>query len=176
MKDDTKKKLRIDRGVAIFCIVLSIVIAIIIPFQTSPKAIPGSRGADMLTGRFFPMIGLCVFLLAAVIMLVSTFIKKDTRDGQDGDDEEKAESHVLSFSFKEALTALVIVIAGFAYAFLMEYSGYLLTTALAMAAISYFVGNKNIWSILAVSLITPIVIYLVFSKVLSVPLPVGFGL
>lgn len=176
MKDDTNKKLRIDRGVAFFCIVLSIVIAIMIPFQTSPKAIPGSRGADMLTGRFFPMIGLCVFLLASVIMLVRTLIKKKTPDTAPDDGEQNAESHAASFSYKEALTVLVIVLSGFAYAFLMEHSGYLLTTAVAMAAISYFVGNKNIWSILAVSLVTPIIIYLVFSKVLSVPLPVGFGL
>jgi putative tricarboxylic transport membrane protein len=59
----------------------------------------------------------------------------------------------------------------FFYALAMKPLGFLLATASTLAAISYLVGNRSALQIGLVSIMSPILLYLVATRLLAVSLP-----
>jgi len=60
-----------------------------------------------------------------------------------------------------------------AYVFIVNYLGFIISTTLVMIPMIMIMGQKKMPKVLALSFISSLVIYLVFSKLLSVPLPKG---
>jgi len=69
------------------------------------------------------------------------------------------------------LTIIIVILYGFAMAF--EPFGYWLSGILVSLTLSLFLGNRNIWTLLILSLGVPSFIYFVFTKLLLVSLPEG---
>ena len=57
------------------------------------------------------------------------------------------------------------------YALTMAPLGFVLSTALTMAAVSWLVGNRSVTQIVALSLAAPIALYLAATRLLAVSLP-----
>ncbi|WP_299484242.1 tripartite tricarboxylate transporter TctB family protein [uncultured Roseibium sp.] len=57
------------------------------------------------------------------------------------------------------------------YALAMAPIGFLISSVLALAMISILVGNRSVWQILLVSLLPPVFLYLVATRLLAVALP-----
>ncbi|MEM6634640.1 MAG: tripartite tricarboxylate transporter TctB family protein [Pseudomonadota bacterium] len=59
----------------------------------------------------------------------------------------------------------------FFYAFTMNSLGFLISSALSMAAVSWIAGNRSVVQICLVSLFSPIALYLISTRGLAVALP-----
>ncbi|MGI8315949.1 tripartite tricarboxylate transporter TctB family protein [Halobacillus mangrovi] len=103
----------------------------------------------------FILIGLAVFL----------FFDKSSET-----DEEKKKRSVPK---KEILVLLAVGGMIFAYIFLFEILGFLLTTALFVFFCSWFLGYKNWVSNVLVSIIFPSALYYLFNYLLQIRLPQG---
>ena len=72
----------------------------------------------------------------------------------------------------EAFRRVVMLFAVmFAYALAMVPLGFFISSALAMAAVSWIAGNRIIWQIILVSVICPIGLYVISTRGLAVSLP-----
>lgn len=76
-------------------------------------------------------------------------------------------------AFEPGALARVIVLFGvmFFYALTMEPFGFFVSSALSMSAIAWLAGNRSIPQIVAVSVISPICLYLISTRGLAVSLP-----
>lgn len=77
------------------------------------------------------------------------------------------------------IACVITVAAAFAYAYLTRIVGYIVTTAVFVAAFSVYLSKRNQkfskwWTYPAVSLGTALVLYFTFKFFLHVPLPKGF--
>lgn len=57
------------------------------------------------------------------------------------------------------------------YALTMAPFGFLISSALSLSAVSLLAGNRSLWQILAISLVSPVALYLVATRALAVSLP-----
>lgn len=57
------------------------------------------------------------------------------------------------------------------YALVMKPFGFFLSTAVTLAVLSWLVGNRTIWQIILISLLAPVVLYLIATRLLAVSLP-----
>lgn len=57
------------------------------------------------------------------------------------------------------------------YAMAMQPFGFLISSALSMAAISWLAGNRKVWQIACLSLVGPPALYLLATRILAVSLP-----
>lgn len=66
---------------------------------------------------------------------------------------------------------VVLFVVMFFYAFTLAPLGFFISSALSMAAVAWLAGNRSVPQIIAVSLISPIALYLVATRGLAVSLP-----
>ena len=77
------------------------------------------------------------------------------------------------FKSKGALAGLVVIALCIAYVALFEVLGYVLVSALIAAAIMWIIGKRDFRQILLVSIFVPLLMWLVFYKMLTVNIPMG---
>lgn len=80
------------------------------------------------------------------------------------------ESHI-SVDTRGLVRALLLFAVMVLYALTMARIGFLISTALALAAVSVIAGNRSVPTILALALIAPVSLYIVSTRGLSVSLP-----
>lgn len=76
--------------------------------------------------------------------------------------------------FEEAKPILRITLICIIYIFIIEYVGYLIATPLLIIGIMYSIKVRNIKNLLLTSVITTVVLFLIFGIVLKVRFPMGF--
>lgn len=166
MKRRTNKPLwkfnsNFNTNVAIFFIVFSIVFYLLIPYQiASPKILIGRTLVGM-TPTLFPRLTIIGLLCLSVLYLIlSPKLDKNISF------KEEIEKRNLT---KSAVIFVIII----AYTFLFESLGFVISSALTAAAVSLFLGNRNIFILLVVTILIPISIFFIFTSVLYVSLPRG---
>ena len=65
----------------------------------------------------------------------------------------------------------VVMLLCIAYAALLPHLGFILTSMLFLAAFIWFLGERRIWLVAAISLVMPLLLYGIFGVLLSVRLP-----
>lgn len=126
----------------------------LIPWQIGDVKVAG------VTPRFLPEMLALFMLLLSVLLIINGYGKRNKPDQK-------------FYSFAPRETALVIksLLVISLYIILLEWSGYLLTTILALGSLMYMYGQRKKKVLLPVSIGLPIVIYLFFTKVLQIVLP-----
>lgn len=76
--------------------------------------------------------------------------------------------------FESAKPILHITLVCILYIFLLEYIGYLIATPLLMMGIMWVIKVRDIKNLLLTSVITTVVLFLIFGIALKVKLPMGF--
>lgn len=76
--------------------------------------------------------------------------------------------------FEAAKPILRIALVCVLYIILLDYIGYLIATPLLMIGIMWTINARDIKSLLLTSVVTTIVLFLIFSIALKVKLPMGF--
>ena len=145
-------------GILLFC---AFTYFILIP------TIPLGLAADMhlgLTPRFFPkFIIVCMAILAGFI-LITGFLRPDvTREPPDA-----ARPKLLP-----RINALIILLVGFLYIYLLEWVGYIISTPLILAFYLWYFGARGWMKIGLMSFIVTGVLYYFFGNILQVLIPSG---
>lgn len=137
--------------VSLSCLVLMNVLV------AKPKLLFG-RSLNAIEPTLFPSIVLAMIAILSAGLLFArrhTLIVKIQS-------EREAGSLVLALQFFAILVF---------YALAMNPLGFLISTALSLAAISFLAGNRSLLQILAVSVVSPIALYLIATRGLAVSLP-----
>jgi len=124
-------------------------------FQTS------SATGTHTTAAFFPRVVLIVLMILTALLIVQQFFKERATSSAEKMDRDKA---------RRVLSSMVLAIL---FVLGASYLGSLVSIALFVVAIMWTWGVRNKLVILLNAILTPCLIYLVFTGVLMVQLPSG---
>ncbi len=123
-----------------------------------PKVLLG-RSLTAITPALFPSLVLAGLALLSALFLARAVRRSANMATEDGMERPSLRSGLLLF-------AIMMF-----YALAMKPLGFLLSTMLALAAISFLVGNRSPLQIGLVSIASPILLYLLATRALAVSLP-----
>ena len=123
-----------------------------------PKVLLG-RSLTAIEPSLFPSLVLSGLAILSALFLARTMRRSTSKVIDDG--RERSSLH-------RALLLFAIMIA---YALAMKPFGFLFSTVVALASVSYLVGNRNPVQIGLVSIASPILLYLLATRLLAVSLP-----
>ena len=113
-------------------------------------------------------IGLLIFSAALLVQSVWNLLKMKPED----DAAQPAES-INFVKDKGVLAGLVVIALCILFVLGFEPLGYVLTAALVSAAIMVLIGKRNPVQIILISILVPLVMWLLFYKLLAVNIPMG---
>lgn len=155
----SKRGLNINLFAGIFCLTMSALF--LYASWTYPKL---DRVGLIVGARLFPKIVSVGMLVSSIAVILQALLKPQPREAYTG--EEK----------REYLRALAVIALCIAYVLVMPFLGFLITSVIFTAAAQVIFGNRNIPSLVLVSILFPVALYAAFRYGLSVLLPVGlFG-
>lgn len=68
---------------------------------------------------------------------------------------------------------IVMIIAFIIYVFLIPYFGFVILTPLFIISLAFYLGFKNIFANISISILVTAGIYILFNQVLNIPMPTG---
>lgn len=119
----------------------------------------------------FPQIMCVGMMIFTIILLVQSIIKLLTMKEDDPLAEPSATINV--FKNKGVQAGLFVILLCIAYVALFDVLGYVLISALVAAIIMVLIGKRDVMQILLVSILIPLVMWLIFYKLLTVNIPMG---
>ncbi len=120
----------------------------------------------------WPAILLILILLLGVCNLIIQIRKYRAESGR----ASQAAVQKINIMFLLKNKMLIGIVTFFAYVFLLDKIGFLFSTPLFLAAYTTLLGQKK-WIVrILVALVTTVALYIVFSSMLMVPLPRGYGI
>lgn len=141
---------KLGAGFASFCIFLLFFL------------IPNQVGSLTETDSFMPVTVTIFILLLSVLIIIKSLDRPDTPP------EGRSNEH------KSPTLSLWLVIAVMViYAWLLEWTGFLLTSCIAMIVLFVVYGVKHYFRVILITLITLGLLYFSFEKLLYAPLPAG---
>lgn len=165
--DDTGEPL--SRGTVILESVIAALItavagylALTMPSHVSQGGLVGTLEFTQLSPVFFPELSFGATALTAFILLV-----RSVRDLRSLPAPSTAEPVDIQKYINVAIMCAIVI----AYAYLLTWLGYGFATMVAIAVVTYFLGNRVWWNLALFSTLTPIVTRFVFERLLSISLP-----
>lgn len=116
---------------------------------------------DILGPDFLPKLYSVFLVIFGLILIINAIIKKK---------RETAEMRSTNHSFLYGLASMLIV---FIYILVLPYIGFYISTILVMLALLYFLKVRNYVILFSVSLGTITFLFIIFEKLLKVPIPSG---
>ncbi|MCB2225849.1 MAG: tripartite tricarboxylate transporter TctB family protein [Desulfarculaceae bacterium] len=148
-----RKDFKLGLGLVAFCLLLLLAV---IPYQVGPLT-----EADAL----MPVLVTCFIMLLSILLTIQA-VRRAPKPGEHA--EEVAPEHRSPW-----WAILIVIIIMSAYAWLLELTGFVLTSAGAMIALFLVFGVRRWLPITAITLGTLGGLYLCFDIILGAPLPVG---
>ena len=118
----------------------------------------------------FPQIMTVGLLIFSIILFVQSVIKLTTMKETDPLAEKAA---TIDPREKGVLAALAVIVLCIFFVATLKALGYVLASAVISAAIMVLIGKRNWLQIVLVSILVPLVMWLIFYKVLTVNIPMG---
>ena len=119
----------------------------------------------------FPQIMCIGMMVFTVILLIQSIMKLQKMDPNDPMMEPSASINLLKNKGVQA--GMFVIVLCVAYAALFEVLGYVLASAIAAAVIMWLIGKRDVKQIVLVSVLVPLLMWLVFYKLLTVNIPMG---
>ena len=147
---------RVDAWAAAILVVAGLAaIFVVIPAQT------GEGEAYGLPPAAYPTLGATVLTVCAGLLLIASI---RPRGAERGDDSMPAGP----VAWRHAGVVLAVLAASFV---VIRYLGFLIGGSLTIAAFMVYMGSRSAIGVAAVSIATPVAIYLFFWQLFSIPLP-----
>ena len=169
----TKKEIIYDIKVSLFVCILALVYLLLVKIGIpwNGKLLPGIA----LKPTLFPKIVSYLFLATAACMMGKATINywnwKKKTSGINIEENIKTDFKIEHFPLKEFIPVLTFFVI---YLLIIEHVGFIISTImLSLAWIFYVNKNKPVRNIIF-SVVFPVVVYLLFEKVLTIYLPKGF--
>jgi len=146
------RDLNIGAGFAVFCLILLFYL------------IPSQVGALTAPDAMMPVLITLFLLFLSFMMIIESIFRLGLINLNDGKEKEKGMT----------AGALWIVVAAMAsYAWLLDITGFLLTSLCAMIGLFLLFGVRDFKRIILITAITLGILYISFEQLLYAPLPVG---
>lgn len=127
--------------------------------------VPSTVKAFYMSPAFFPRM---LTVILAVLALTLVFWPRFSEQGKGEEKDEETETKI---DYKKVIICSLIL---FIYAFaLIHLLGFITATIMVLAVLMLYAGNRNYRSIILVSILTPLILVLFFSKFVYVPFPTG---
>lgn len=141
---------KLGAGFAAFCLFLIVFL------------IPNQVGSLMDSDALMPVIVTLFILLISVLIMIESVGQPDS-----GREDHRNKNRMPTASLWIVITIMVL------YSWLLEWTGFLLTSCIAMVVLFMIYGVKQYFRIVLITLITLGLLYFSFEKLLYAPLPVG---
>lgn len=119
---------------------------------------PAVGDTDVGAG-FFPKLIAAVLILLSVVMMASSFRRQVDNGAEEG-----------PTSWRKIILGFVLT---FAFLALVSFAGFYISAPIFLFVFMWLFGYRKPVSVVAVAVLVTLFIYLVFEKVLQVPLPAG---
>lgn len=156
---ETAKRINFNTVSAVVFIALGIALFLIIPHQIDKPLINlGGAGQSNLDAEAFPQMVASVFVLLGAWYLFVSFSLRQYNQLRD-----------LNFEAVTNVAVTLVIMA--AYVWLMISLGFVAGSAIMIFAMSTYFGNRNFVLSALVSVVIPLVVFVLFTKVLITSLP-----
>ena len=120
----------------------------------------------------FPQIMDIGMMIFTIVLMVQSLIK--LIGGMKQDDPEAGPAPSMNpFKNKGIAAALFVIALCVLYTLLFDKLGYVLVSAIVSIIIMWLIGKRNPVTVILVSILVPLVMWLVFYKLLTVNIPIG---
>ena len=119
----------------------------------------------------FPQIMCIGMMVFTAVLLIQSIVKLQKMDPTDPMTQPAASLNLLKNKGVQA--AAFVILLCIAYAALFEVLGYVLISTIIAAIIMIQIGKRDVKQIVLVSVLVPLVMWLVFYKLLTVNIPMG---
>ncbi len=144
--------------VALIAVSLAIATLALVPYQVPGETLAAIRNLE--SPAFFPIIAGCLMGICAVLLAVNSVASERTGRG-------------LRLSFEQPGTVLLVIAIYIGLLLGTHYVGLIAASAVAIAAMAWGLGYRNLKVLMPVAVLVPACIYLLFQKGLLVILPGG---
>ena len=120
----------------------------------------------------FPQIMICGMLIFTVVLFLQSLIKV-TRGMKDEDPDNELSASINPFTNKGVAAAFFVIILCILYTYLFDKLGYVLVSACISIIIMFLIGKRNFIVMILVSFLVPLIMWLIFYKMLTVNIPMG---
>ena len=155
-----KDKINFNTVAALFLITFSVAAFLLIPYQIEKPKLFMGRSLMYMTPSLFPRLAVIALFILSVWYLTHSF-------------KIKEKNLFREIGKKSYIRVLVTFVVAVGYALLFEPLGFVLASALMVAILTVYYGNRNIVIIVLVLAGAPLGIYFIFTHVLKVSLPEG---
>ena len=176
-----------DRWSSVVCLIISVILIVALPSQTSDSPLPGVRGFEVLDGAFFPKIALVLFVIASVWLfiearprLVRTRAESEAGTGslQATPSEQEiatvtADGGVPGMGLRDLLLSAGLPLGVLCYVQVFEFTGYLLTSIIGVSLLAVVCGQRSWVGLFCGGVVFTTIVYFLFSRLFLVPLPRG---
>ena len=143
---------------AVFFVILAVVLFLIIPDQIEKPIIVLAEDAMNLKANVFPQLVAAGFLGLGVWFFFKSFSVAET-------------NQFLELDRPALVNVGTTLVAMAIYAWAMLELGFVVSGAIMIAFLATFYGNRNYYLTAAVSIIVPVAIFFIFTKLLATSLP-----
>ena len=120
----------------------------------------------------FPQIMICGMLIFTVVLFLQSLIKV-TRGMKDEDPDNELSASINPFTNKGVAAAFFVIILCILYTYLFDKLGYVLVSACISVITMFLIGKRNFIVMILVSFLVPLIMWLIFYKMLTVNIPMG---
>lgn len=151
-------------GIAFLALGL-LTLAVLIPYGIES---PSALQYRALSPSFWPnTVGVVLSLIGAALIVTSFFGHKTATERETTSEADAQSSTWLS------VRPLVVMLICFALYLALEHLGFVLTLTIAIAVLSILGGERRLWLIALTSVLTPLALYIFFTKATGVAIPAG---
>lgn len=148
----------VDTCIAVITLLMGVLIWLLIPYQVDePPAFFGQIHAGM-SPSLFPQFAALGFFIIGGLYLLASF-------------EMDSENGFAALGWRDYAGIAFVLALMTAYATLLQPLGFVISSGLTALAIALFYGSRNIIGIGIVAVVAPLLIYFMFTRLLSVSLP-----
>ena len=153
--------LRLEVGLAALLTCIAGSLSIFMPKLIATGGIPAAKDVTTLSPIFFPRVAFGLLSLLCLNYLGKSVMRlREVSSGISGDGDADRFSRA----------ALMMTIAA-GYAYFVTVLGFGLATLIMTAIVTVFLGLRQWWAVLSVSVLAPIVIRFIFERLLLISLP-----
>ncbi len=120
----------------------------------------------------FPQIMIYGMFIFTVILFVQSLIKV-TRGMKENDPENEISASINPFKNSGVAAAMFVIVLCVLYTFLFDKLGYVLVSACISVIMMILIGKRDPKIIIPVSILVPLIMWLIFYKLLTVNIPMG---
>ena len=124
--------------------------------------------SSVINSRFFPKLLSVLLIILSIIMSAENYFKKASDGVRESDDKKESQTGNHAW-----MRLIVLGVLCLLYFFAFEPLGFLVSSALFMFGFSLILKTRKWYVILSLSVVSPLLVYLLFNTLLGAPLPEG---